>query len=764
MKFSINLIAAILLALTSITFAQNSADPTKVAYSSFQDPPAQFKGTRWFTFAMGDMTEENVKRQINAAADTGAYGGWMATPDGRGADPNGVSYLNDAFFRVYKIAVEEGIKRNFPMTVMYDEQQFPSGMAGGLFRAKYPDLIGKSIEKVEQDVTGPKKVELTAPINNGNYIGAVLLNLDTFECVDVSTSRVGQTLSASIEVPQGNWKAMLVYLDPTANRRGIVDYLDPKAVDGMIEVMHQRYYDNLKEYFGKVIKMTFFDEPAMHHTEFRGRLWTPVFNQEFQKKHGYSPMKYYPALWYDIGPDTAAARNALFGFRSDMYAENYIGRLAKWCEERGVKSTGHLDQEESPNPVPTNGDLMKAFKYQSMPGHDDIWFVGRSNATYKIMTSAAFNWDKPVATAETYAAYRAQYVNATGAYRTAMDQHAMGVGFQVGNYPRGVDPKEFGNYLGRIQYLLQHGRHAADIAILYPIQSLNTAYFFAQPARVSQPPGRDSNFYYALEGGIVPPEIDYLQLGELIFRGYRQDYTFLHPEVLETNTTVVGDKLIINNKENREEFRVVFVPGGDTMSLATAKKLQAFYNAGGKIIATSKLPTRASDFGKDKELQKIIDEVFGIPLRGPIVADLRANTDEFKTWFVNANPAGGQAWFLPRLDLTMMNDALNFSNPTPDVSIKMPVNWPLKVGQAYDGSLTYIHKVKDGKDIYFFSNSTDQPVDTQVVLRGKKTLATWNPHTGERSKAEVVPTEGDDATTTVRLVLDPVKSTFFVTE
>ncbi len=47
-------------------------------------------------------------------------------------------------------------------------------------------------------------------------------------------------------------------------------------------------------------------------------MWTPAFNQNFEKKYGYSPMKYYPALWYDIGPETAAARNALYGFRAQL--------------------------------------------------------------------------------------------------------------------------------------------------------------------------------------------------------------------------------------------------------------------------------------------------------------------------------------------------------------------------------------------------------------------------------------------------------------
>jgi hypothetical protein len=73
--------------------------------------------------------------------------------------------------------------------------------------------------------------------------------------------------------------------------------------------------------------------------------------------------------------------------------------------------------------------------------------------------------------------------------------------------------------------------------------------------------------------------------------------------------------------------------------------------------------------------------------------------------------------------------------------------------------------VKDGKDIYFFANSTDNPVDTQVVLRGEKKLSMWNPHTGERSTVEAkVSNDRGESVTTVQLKLDPIKSVFYVSE
>jgi len=103
--------------------------------------------------------------------------------------------------------------------------------------------------------------------------------------------------------------------------------------------------------------------------------------------------------------------------------------------------------------------------------------------------------------------------------------------------------------------------------------------------------------------------------------------------------------------------------------------------------------------------------------------------------------------------------------PVRDVDIQQPPMWPVKMDTAYDGALTYLHKVKDSKDIYFFVNSMDTPVDTKVVLRGNKSLGLWNPHTGDRLKADTTQGEtGGQAVTTMHLVLGPLKSVFYVQE
>jgi hypothetical protein len=351
----------------------------------------------------------------------------------------------------------------------------------------------------------------------------------------------------------------------------------------------------------------------------------------------------------------------------------------------------------------------------------------------------------------------------TIALRTAMDQFAMGINIQLGGRPREIGP-EMDRFVGRMSYLLRGGRHVADAAVLYPIAALQAAYAFAKPS-ASVRPGSSPDFYYALEGGIVPPEIDYMDLGEMLYRAIRVDYTYLHPDVLVNRCGVERQRLILNNKLNHEEFRVMILPGGDTLSADVAKKVLEFYRGGGTIIATRKLPSKSAEFNRDKEVREMAAEVFGIPTDNPMTAQIAVVVDDFKNYFVNRNDAGGRGYFLPQPDINILNTVLKEAIGVRDVDIQQPPMWPVKMGRAYDGALTYIHKVKGDRDIYFFANSSDKPIDTKVVLRGNKNLAVWNPHTGERRNAEAEKSESaGQPVTTVHLVLPPVTSTFFVQE
>ncbi len=709
----------------------------------FKSPPAAYRGQAMWSFNLTTLNENAVLSGIREMAKLN-YGGFFIEAGGGpvpGRGGAGVEFLSPEYFRFYHLALEEA-KRQGMEVILYDDYRFPTGTAGGQLAARFPQYVAKNLNMAEKDVTGPTRAEIAIP--QGIYVGAVLMNLDTHELVDISSRRAGGRVVT--EVPKGNWKAMAFYL--AEGRARIVDYLDEEAMTKFISMTYEKYAENFGTYFGNLIKQTFYDEPSMHHAD---RMWTPGFNAAFQKRYGYSPMKYYPALWYDIGPETAAARNALFGFRAQLFSENFIKRLNDWCAAHHLIFGGHLDQEEPLNPTPLMGDILKAFEHQAAPTVDDIWWYGRSNPAYKLVTSAAFNFDHPLARAETYAAYRV--LNEKIAFQVAMDQFAMGINFQIP--ARTPQPKrpELNDYVGRLSYLLQHGRHVADVAVLYPIASL-----YAQYRHLGS---QIAENVYAREGGPAHG-IDYQDVGEALYRGLRVDFTYLHPEVLVDRSFLEGNKLILNNRENREEYRVLILPSGDVLSAAAAAKIKQFYDAGGTVISTGALPTRSAEFGKDKEVRQAIYEVFGVSPDEPLQAEVRRAQDRqnfFVFWYyTKKNKAGGNAIFLPAAHPWLIDFAMKLAMPERDVDIQEPLG-VIRTGPEYEGALTYIHKVKDGRDIYFFANSSPKAIDTKVVLRGKMTLRIWNPHTGEQQPAEFT---AGESSTTVHLVLPSVSSLFYV--
>ena len=774
------------------------ADAPAVDFATFQDPPAEFRGIHWVGLMLSQVTEPSLVASVKAGGDAGFWGSTMLGPGGgpttglseeylkasqRTPSDQGVPYLSEEYFRLYRAAIEESVKDHIPAATIYDEWAYPAGIVGGQFYSQHPDLAEKSLELVDRNVAGPAAAELAVPGGAADYVGAVLMNLDTHERRDVSDRRTDGGI-VRCEVPAGRWKLLGFYLNgkfrPASQKGGSVNYLDREAVATYLAMSYDKYYAHLKDFFGTVIKRTFYDEPSMHLVD--GRLWGPHFNRDFQAARGFNPMTLYPALWYDIGPDTASARNALFGFHSELYAENYIGQVAKWCADHGIKLAGHQDQEEVLMPIAITGDMMKVFKHQQVPGIDDIYYPGRTLVSYKIVTSAAFNYDWPECIAETFAAYRPpaadgtfnaarpgpglprrpEPISTTIALRTILDQAAMGINMQLDARRSGIEPST-APLVGRIDYLLRGGRHVADVAVLYPIASLQADYYFAQPAAGGR--GGETGFTYSVEGGVVPPEIDYQDVGEELYRGLRVDYTYLHPEVLLERCSVNGSHLVLNNKENREEFRVLVLPGGGTLSADVAAKLLEFYRAGGVIVGTSKLPTHSAEPGRDREVRAAMEEIFGMPWENQMTAEALIVPEEVKDYFRHRNASGGRAYFIPQPDTRILQAVLRESDPIRDVEVKAAPLWPLVRGTGYRGALTYIHKVKDGHDIYFFANTAEQPVDVQVALRGDKTLAVWDPHTGERGAAEAAKSgTGDQAVTTLHLTLAPDRSDFFIQE
>ena len=856
----------------------------------------------------GTLTTAEIKAQLRGARDQSGFGGVAPLPLGN-TQPK---YLTDDYFARYgdilNTARELGME-----VILYDDDGFPSGSAGGRLEKLFPGDTMKRLDMAEEVVQGPADYSRVLPV--GTLMGVVAMDTQTFKRLDITASAAAGKLAW--KAPAGTWKVMVFTCVKAATK--LVDFLSPESVDKCISLTYEEYFKRLPEHFGTTIRRNFFDDVGFHA---KTRPWTPAFNEKFQKKHGVSPVTLYPALWYDIGPDTAAARVALFDFRAELLAEGYPARVRAWCRAHGLQNSGHPPGNYDPCPVDMHCDIFKFYRHVDIPLMDAIFYHGHGRPGFKLISSAATMYDRPLVTAEEYGAYAEKSFDPPMLYRSGMELFARGVNRVV---PHGMwlDPNRvkcpplishlsakllpalpgYSEWSARSSLLLEGGRPVVDIAMLYPIAALEAYYNFNLPDKLRW-------------GRYVPPEADYQRVSDRLTCHVRRDFTFLHPEALAAQCTLQGASLRLNNTTSWQDYQVLIIPGGKVIPWASLKKIQEFYDHGGRVVATTCLPEQSAEPGHDTDVQQAVAEMFGnVPAREPAVTPLHirievtgdtiktftngmlvdtrtdatfkqggigfreaekesatfANvkvtapdgrvlfSDDFRsglgqwlntansslrageltvsenqvmrsregaTWGdyafeadivtfngiaglvfravdenncymwqfhpatgrliphkkvqggwrgmsgvtlpdtnfnvtpfqTHANARGGKAYFAPQPTVGTLQAILDDALAVPDVAFDAD----LRVSSG-NGFLSYLHKQKEGREIYYFANSSDTAVDTFVRLRGDLAPQLWNPHTGEKTPAEVTHLlEHGQAVTRLRLKLAPVTSLFVV--
>ena len=233
-----------------------------------------------------------------------------------------------------------------------------------------------------------------------------------------------------------------------------------------------------------------------------------------------------------------------------------------------------------------------------------------------------------------------------------------------------------------------------------------------------------------------------------------RDYTLVHPEMLtDGRVRPEGRTMLLDNRVNRQRYDVLILPGGKVFSAEALGRVREFYERGGRVIATSCLPERSAEFGMDDALRSEVEALFGSP------SERRAGTIRRNGAGAPQNTArkkyqgaGGAAVFVPEPDARSLERAFAALEADPDVVIadtarhagsgtsfgyltKMVASEQEASASDPTGgngaSFCYIHKQKDGRDIYFFTNSSNDSISTPVSLRGRLKLQRWDPFTGE---------------------------------
>ena len=285
----------------------------------------------------GDMAAEEIQTQIRQMKEQGYGGFYMHARAGMTLE-----YLGDAWFSACRVAVKEA-KAQGMTAWLYDENGWPSGFAGGAVPALGEACKAKFLHFVQTPAEAGEDRVMAA-----------------FEPAEDGTYRL---------VPEKASAKATLYAC-VGKLEGYADLLNPQAVQAFIRFTHERYAEELGEYFGTVIPGIFTDEPQLlppfPFTEALPELYRARYGEDFWEQ-----------AWRLQADGTVGAA---FKYRAcklvaELFRTSFTEQIEAWCKAHHLIFTGHFSNEDGLcNRITANYDLAAHYAVMSRPGID---FLGR---------------------------------------------------------------------------------------------------------------------------------------------------------------------------------------------------------------------------------------------------------------------------------------------------------------------------------------------------------------------------------------------------
>ncbi len=651
---------------------------------------------------------------------------------------------------------------------LYDEKGYPSGKAGGLTLKDNPEYetTGVVCKRTEGNGTithdmpsGPRYDAIpifvcAAPVRNGLYDFSQQIDLTALSKKDQHKLIWSAPDKKDWGILSFHTRRMYEGTHIVTNISDPLPYIniiDRAAVGRFIAVTHNEYKKRAPEEMDGYIHAVFTDEPSLMTSYLQDDEsilpaipWSRTFRDKFKEVYGYDIVPVLPFLFEDGGKETVYKRLDFWSFVSSLIEENYYGQIQDWCRANGPAASGHALLEESLYwHAVYEGNLYRDLRKMDLPALDmltsDPMALARSTQIpvpkfVSSVTHMSGLWENMSETSSHQQRAANIPVSFNMRLATIGYQYALGLTrvtsyYGYNEFSNG-ERKAFNDYIGRLGLVLTQGKHVADVAVYYPIQTMwgsltptrKTTWEPPDPRRTeTAPPFVKSEELY-LTSHIIPYSADLpdarrvdAAFGEVSreLLASQTDFDYLDDQAI-TESIVFNNKLIIAG----ESFGCILLPETRIIPLATYQKIADFVDKGGKLVVFGQFPELGLTPDETRRVISLSDKL------------KKSGNVDVVTMMTDITPA--------------VKTAVGS-----DVSLDSPCR-----------ELFYNHRGSDLTDIYYLINLSDQPVDREITFRSAGKTESWDPLTG--SLKQLSGTIQHDKKTSLKIHLEGFEATIIL--
>ena len=549
----------------------------------FRDPPAQYRSAPLYVWN-NDVQEADIDQFLRDFKEQGIGGVFIHPRPGLITE-----YLSERWFALARYTVERA--RQLGMLVwLYDENSYPSGFAGGHVPAAMPESW--------QDGHGLTMKKLSALDAGAARTCTVLLEKrgETFVLADPAR-QAGAGEFYCFErawYPKSSWYGGFSY----------VDLLKPGVTEKFLELTMRGYERTIGSEFGKTVPGIFTDEPHIRPPVPNSIRWTPDLFDQFQKRWGYDLRTNLVSLFEETG-DWRKIRHNYYALLLDLFIERWAKPWFRYTESKNLLWTGHYWEHEWPNPR-QGPDNMAMYAWHQLPGIDMLFNQFREdvNAQFgnvrsvKELASVANQLGRKRTLSESYGGagwdLRFEDMKRLGDWEFAlgvnfMNQHLSWhtmAGARKYDYPPSFSYQApwwkhyriLGDYFGRLSLALASGEQINPVLVIEPT---TTAWMYAG----AQPNPRMKELGEAFQQFITRLE------------KMQGEYDLGSENIIRDHGRVEKGRFVVGR---RTYELLVLPPGTENLESPTVKLVEAFLNAGGRVLSFVEPPARVDGAASDR--------------------------------------------------------------------------------------------------------------------------------------------------------------------